>query len=1459
MNNSMDNMMKPALPSADVGAVPSWLIWAVIVLAVLAAVFFIGLPLYRKFKRKQLKVKETSEIRKDLMIWHHLAQLVRGGSAHQKAKQMLSDQIVRINILFKQGLNLLQMHSRKLYEQPWFIIVGEPMSGKSSLLRGSELELVVSAEEENNGDEKKSLPLRLWLGAKAVICDVNGRVFFDRWLNGSSAEWNYIGRLLRRKRYKKPLDGLIITLPADALLADDEALTQQKAILMTTEIGQLLHTIGMYLPCYVVVTKADMVNGFNEYVMGINDDLRSQIFGWINGNSEARYDAGEFREFWDGLIARLHAGCEKSMLSRNVATKLSALSNRMEITGKIYLFPDNFDKLYQNLSIYLRALFGEGNFHGADNAVLEGVFFTSAKDGEVTLSPSFAKLCGRSVEEAPIPREPKANARPYFIRDLLHKVVFRSSPNAFFTYAEQIRRNIPKYLLCLFMLATGTVWLSAAYFKAPRLKDSLAAATDYYASLTPLLQGNGVFNSPLIKKTGDGKYVLNNDPLEGSTSSRMQFFFEVFSERESLNIAPFGFKTASLLVFGDEPGMGYDDKAFILNQLYGILVRTPVIKSVGEKLIAQGEMSVLNDNKRDVIDSFSLLNSVEDEDFTSLFTSGQFRLKPMISYLIPGISGDTMSLLDSFLPKYDRKHTMTMDSAYIHSEAFFNAQKTGLNSILAAWNRLDAYPQATYSKIRSAVRLSRQLEETHETLNALTKTLGRISTVEQLNDTVRRWNDLVRQQAQLAGQMEKTVREIQATFPLEPEEEGSAGKKTAGRRGFLDSGISIDVLLRYALKEYEGRFRDDFNFVRRHAALFTQEEMPQNTVRKYLKESERNVSKKLSAEASLVRESIGDLRDNPLYQWQFFEKPDISGYTFRILQKLYEKTAELGIPDAEEIQNGDFKTNWVKTQRNIKDALAAYDAAVKPYAGNEEIAAAAEDIRKMLLMQADLNRFIILDAELRKLPSTETEMYNFIAANAGDRSVFDISEQLAREAMGDLQYNKGYDPAMTKQLLEDLFRIAAPFMKDRKFGPQEILPPTFMEEYRRYDEELGVFEKYLDSYLRYWGTYPDNVYVPAASWEEFKRRLDTMKAFKVNSLLRIVYAQCLNILKGIDDTLLSGDLKKEKADYTALISDRLNMLTPLFTDAGTKTLNAWAELPAEPEKAWDKLSSLSEQELQNTFFNVYTTAPRSRIAWWNDFVDNGVGLLRHENEKKLEDGFQKTLREMSAFPLCRNCGGSRTVTPKQMEKLARLLQTVTPPAAEAEKAERPLLDRKLALFKNREALDWASDILKVADSLTDTGKPLIWTLYQAPIELQNALLKGGEVAAINRFRYIEVKMPGAGKPRRFSTAMTSETMIGQGKASSPITLNFYKLSGDETPEAQVKFSDYWAIFRIYLKYGGHYDPATDQTYVPITIRDRGGAKFTYFVTVKFNRDIFKPDEWPTKRNWLSAENPTAGE
>ncbi|MDR2629489.1 MAG: hypothetical protein LBC60_01045, partial [Spirochaetaceae bacterium] len=174
----------------------------VIFIVILLLLFLIiGLPLIRKLKRRRIKEKETRNIVKDLMVWRHVAQLAQGGEEQNKAKNLLSDRIEEINFLLNQGFALPAQYKRKPYDLPWYILLGEPRSGKSSFLSSSELELIPSAKEETaaSSDGKDSLPVRMWMGAKAVVCDISGHVFFDRWLDGSSAEWNYIIQQLYRK------------------------------------------------------------------------------------------------------------------------------------------------------------------------------------------------------------------------------------------------------------------------------------------------------------------------------------------------------------------------------------------------------------------------------------------------------------------------------------------------------------------------------------------------------------------------------------------------------------------------------------------------------------------------------------------------------------------------------------------------------------------------------------------------------------------------------------------------------------------------------------------------------------------------------------------------------------------------------------------------------------------------------------------------------------------------------------------------------------------------------------------------------------------------------------------------------------------------------------------------------------------------------------------------------------
>lgn len=140
-----------------------------------------------------------------------------------------------INYLFQEGLKLLKELNRKTYDLPWYVVLGEPASGKSSILRNSTQDMCSTFVMPQTYDVEKSIPLQFCVLPTGVFLDVSGRVFFDRWMNGSGAEWARIVKLIRKKRSRFPLDGIVLTIPADALLADDETLVRKKAALISSE------------------------------------------------------------------------------------------------------------------------------------------------------------------------------------------------------------------------------------------------------------------------------------------------------------------------------------------------------------------------------------------------------------------------------------------------------------------------------------------------------------------------------------------------------------------------------------------------------------------------------------------------------------------------------------------------------------------------------------------------------------------------------------------------------------------------------------------------------------------------------------------------------------------------------------------------------------------------------------------------------------------------------------------------------------------------------------------------------------------------------------------------------------------------------------------------------------------------------------------------------------------------
>ena len=73
---------------------------------------------------------------------------------------------------------------------------------------------------------------------------------------------------------------------------------------------------GMHLPCYVVITKSDIMPGFREYFANIDDNIRKAPLGWKS--SKPYYEDYEFSSFWVEFINNLRKGRNSILLNSDV-------------------------------------------------------------------------------------------------------------------------------------------------------------------------------------------------------------------------------------------------------------------------------------------------------------------------------------------------------------------------------------------------------------------------------------------------------------------------------------------------------------------------------------------------------------------------------------------------------------------------------------------------------------------------------------------------------------------------------------------------------------------------------------------------------------------------------------------------------------------------------------------------------------------------------------------------------------------------------------------------------------------------------------------------------------------------------------------------------------------------------------------------------------------------------------
>ena len=210
---------------------------------------------------------------------------------------------------------------------PWFVVIGPPANGKSTLLRNSGLNFPFSIEKDENYKIKGIGGTRncdWWFSDQAIFLDTAGR--YTQCSNQTDQrEWFSFLASVKKARSKAPLNGIVVTLGLTDLMEFDETELLQTVKNISTRIRELYSKLGHLIPVYFVFTKTDRIQGFENFFSNMSDKEKQQIWGVNLTQYMQQEDVAEFIKLrFNELVQQLiRSSFAKMALERDIQSKIA--------------------------------------------------------------------------------------------------------------------------------------------------------------------------------------------------------------------------------------------------------------------------------------------------------------------------------------------------------------------------------------------------------------------------------------------------------------------------------------------------------------------------------------------------------------------------------------------------------------------------------------------------------------------------------------------------------------------------------------------------------------------------------------------------------------------------------------------------------------------------------------------------------------------------------------------------------------------------------------------------------------------------------------------------------------------------------------------------------------------------------------------------------------------------------
>ncbi|MEM7396583.1 MAG: type VI secretion protein IcmF/TssM N-terminal domain-containing protein, partial [Verrucomicrobiota bacterium] len=228
-----------------------------------------------------------------------------------------------IRLKFREAIQRFREDGVKLHVLPWYLVVGEPNAGKSELIRRSELKFMTREFEDLPG-MGGTIDMNWWFSNHAIFLDLAGKLTREEGTNTEGGvKWLECLNLLQKYRPTCPFNGMILVVPAQYLLDDPELKLSRLSRTFRNHLRMLHQKMDLKFPVTVIISKCDLIPGFDPFFAHIPEEERRQVFGWSSGQPlDAPFKTELFETYMDEMYERLDGRLLNLIQNPNAGSEL---------------------------------------------------------------------------------------------------------------------------------------------------------------------------------------------------------------------------------------------------------------------------------------------------------------------------------------------------------------------------------------------------------------------------------------------------------------------------------------------------------------------------------------------------------------------------------------------------------------------------------------------------------------------------------------------------------------------------------------------------------------------------------------------------------------------------------------------------------------------------------------------------------------------------------------------------------------------------------------------------------------------------------------------------------------------------------------------------------------------------------------------------------------------------------